>query len=192
MLRVLQVNNLQAVAWREYLLHGANGGMGLQPAQQALLSGVVCALPWNLKLPVAFASDAGPRCCGLRRLPWMALGMLLQGGGWLLLGLLGSTATLPLIAGQQFAVTLGQMITGVMCDTMVVESARLESGERIGTLQVATQLAFAPDSPLRSPSPSSLAPTLFILPGRWPRSSPSLPAASRARPSRGCSLSTRT
>ena len=46
-------NNLQAVAWREWLLHTANRGEGLDPAGQALLSGVVCSLPWSLKLLAA-------------------------------------------------------------------------------------------------------------------------------------------
>ena len=38
------LNNLQSVAWREYLIHGAVHGAGLDPADQALLSGVVCAV----------------------------------------------------------------------------------------------------------------------------------------------------
>ena len=137
-------NNIQGVAWREYLLHGADGGKGLQPADQALLSGVICSLPWNLKIIVAFISDAFPICGGLRRLPWLIIGLALQGGGWLLLGFLDTNANLPIIAAQQFFVTFGQMVTGVMCDSLVVENARMEvESSEIGKLQTSTQIAFA-------------------------------------------------
>ena len=114
------INNIQAVAWREYLIHGVNHGDGLDPAQQALLSGVVCSLPWNLKILVAFTSDVLP-LLGFRRLSYLLVGLALQGGGWVALGLLGTGATLPIVAAQQFVVTFGQMTTGVMCDALVVE-----------------------------------------------------------------------
>ena len=65
----------------------------------------------------------------------MLAGLALEGGGWLLLGLLDRAATLPVVAAQEFAVTLGQMLVGVMCDTLVVETAQLEEGEHIGSVQ---------------------------------------------------------
>ena len=92
---------------------GADSSAGLEPAEQALLSGVVCALPWNLKIIAAFVSDTVP-LCGLRRLPYLLLGLALQGGGWLLLGILDTHATLSIIAAQQFVVTLGQVGSGLI------------------------------------------------------------------------------
>ena len=67
-----------------------------------MLSGVVCSLPWNLKIIIAFISDVQP-IFGYRRLSYLLLGLLGQAGGWIALGLLGTTATLPMIAAQQFA-----------------------------------------------------------------------------------------
>ena len=74
------LNNLQAVAWREWLIHGACEQQGLNPADQALLSGVVCALPWNLKIFIAFLSDVRS-ICGSRRVAYLLIGLFLQGGG---------------------------------------------------------------------------------------------------------------
>ena len=131
------INNVQGVAWRQCthtqkppapcprtpqsphppalirsaarpdLIHEADHGMGLDPADQALVGGVVGALPWNLKIFVAFTSDVLP-LCGSRRKAYLLIGMLLQGGAWLLLGLLGRAADLQLIAAQQFCAVLGQ------------------------------------------------------------------------------------
>ena len=41
------------------------------------------------------------------------------------------------------AMTMAQMYVGVMLDTLVVETARMESGRQIGKLQVTTQITFA-------------------------------------------------
>ena len=128
------LNNLQGVAWRQYLIHGACNGAGLDPADQALVGGVVGALPWNLKIGVAFTSDV-LSCCGYRRKPYLFVGLLLQGGAWLLLGLLGRHATFQVIAAQQFCAVMGQMIVGVMCDTLVVENVGYERGAMVGRLQ---------------------------------------------------------
>ena len=107
-----------------------------------MLSGVVCSLPWNLKIIIAFISDVQP-IFGYRRLSYLLLGLLGQAGGWIALGLLGTTATLPMIAAQQFAVTFGQVTTGVMCDALVVEGVASETGASIGKLQTSCQIFFA-------------------------------------------------
>ena len=109
-------NNLQGVAWRQFLIHGIN----LNPSDQAMLSGVVCALPWNLKILVAFFSDVTP-ICGMRRVPYLLLGLLLQGLGWLILGFVGPAIGFQYLALQQFTCTMGQVVVGVMCDSLVVE-----------------------------------------------------------------------
>ena len=136
------LNNLQAVAWREWLIHGACEQQGLNPADQALLSGVVCALPWNLKIFIAFLSDVRS-ICGSRRVAYLLIGLFLQGGGWLFLGLVGDAAMLPTIAAQQFAVTMGQVCVGVICDALIVESVACERGAQVGKLQTTCQLTFA-------------------------------------------------
>ena len=96
------INNIQIVAWRQFLIHGAINGQGLNPAEQAFLGSVISGLPWNLKIFVAFASDVLP-ICGYRRLTYMAIGFILQGGGWLLLGFLGGSASLSVISAQVIA-----------------------------------------------------------------------------------------
>ena len=106
------------------------------------MSGVVCALPWSLKIFVAFLSDVQP-ICGFRRLPYLTIGLLLQGVGWLGLGLRSHEASLSLIALQQFIVTLGQMTVGVICDSLTVQNARAEQGAAVGALVTATQIGFA-------------------------------------------------
>jgi len=136
------LNNLQIVAWRQFLIRDAISGKGLNPAEQTFLGSVVSALPWNLKIFVAFSSDVLP-ICGYRRLSYLTLGLGLQGGGWLALGLLGSSASLPMMAAQQFAVTMGQMAVGVMCDALIVENVSFEKGKAVGYLQTTCQIFFA-------------------------------------------------
>ena len=136
------LNNVQTVAWRQFLINGAIEGHGLDPAEQAFLGGVIEALPWNLKIFMAFLSDVLP-ILGYRRLSYLLIGLLLQGGGWILLGLLGGAASLPMIAAQQFTCTMGQMMVGVMCDTLVVEGISYETGDAIGYLQTTCQIFFA-------------------------------------------------
>ena len=70
------LNNIQGVCWRQFLIHEANHGAGLNPADQALVGSVVSAIPWNLKIFVAFTSDVLP-ICGYRRKSYLLLGCLL-------------------------------------------------------------------------------------------------------------------
>ncbi|KAL1519709.1 hypothetical protein AB1Y20_023219 [Prymnesium parvum] len=131
-------NNLQGVSWRQFLIKGVD----LDPADQAFLGGVIGALPWNLKLLVAFTSDVAP-ICGRRRVPYLVLGLLLQGASWLLLCLLGASIGFRCLALQQFVATLGQVIVGVICDSLVVETCQEERGDAVGQLQASVQLCFA-------------------------------------------------
>lgn len=136
------LNNIQGVCWRQFLIHEANHGAGLDPADQALVGSVVSAIPWNLKIFVAFTSDVLP-ICGYRRKSYLLLGLLVQGGVWTLLGFLGRNATLQIIAAQQFLATFGQMMVGVMCDALVVENVGYERGSMVGRLQTTCNLWLA-------------------------------------------------
>jgi hypothetical protein len=131
------MNNVGGTSWNEFLLYGVQ----VSPSDKALL-GVVEAFPWNLKICAAFLSDVRP-ICGRRRVPYLIMGLLMQGSCWIALGLVGNSMTFPLICLQQFVSTMGQMLTGVMCDTLVVENIRHETGETVGRLQSNTYLMFA-------------------------------------------------
>eukprot|EP00451_Oxyrrhis_marina_P015045 CAMPEP_0204328978 /NCGR_PEP_ID=MMETSP0469-20131031/13811_1 /ASSEMBLY_ACC=CAM_ASM_000384 /TAXON_ID=2969 /ORGANISM="Oxyrrhis marina" /LENGTH=503 /DNA_ID=CAMNT_0051311497 /DNA_START=102 /DNA_END=1613 /DNA_ORIENTATION=- len=131
-------NNLQITSWREWLVHGVD----INPPDQALLGGVVSALPWNLKIFAAFLSDVVP-ICGKRRLPYLIMGFALQGAAWVSVGIVGDSISFPLLALQQFCTTMGQVLVGVMCDTLIVENVKYESGTQVGRLQTNCQLMFA-------------------------------------------------
>ena len=131
------LNNLQGVAWREYLLHGAASRRVSSPptphphlhphphprcrqARRAssppsrLSSRVSCVRCHGTSRSSPPSSQTRCRCVCLRRLPYLLLGLALQGGGWLLLGILDTHATLSIIAAQQFVVTLGQVGSGLI------------------------------------------------------------------------------
>ena len=89
------------------------------------------------------SADSSRSICGSRRVAYLLIGLFLQGGGWLFLGLVGDAAMLPTIAAQQFAVTMGQVCVGVICDALIVESVACERGAQVGKLQTTCQLTFA-------------------------------------------------
>ena len=132
------LNNVAGTSWNEFQLRGA--AEPVTPAEQTLLSGVVAALPWNFKIAVAFLSDVCP-ILGRRRLPYLVFGLLVQGVAWVALGVFGATMSFAALCLQQFLATMGQMVTGVMCDTLIVENIRHEV--QVGSLQANTYLAFA-------------------------------------------------
>ena len=100
-------NNVQSVAWTKFLIDA-----GIAPPDKALLTGVVCSLPWNLKIFVAFLSDVVP-IFGRRRVPYLFVGLALQAAAWTLLGFAGKTVSFPMLALQQFCATMGQVLHGV-------------------------------------------------------------------------------
>jgi hypothetical protein len=91
------------------------------------------AAPWNLKILFAFLSDCVP-IFGQRRKPYFFGGIMLQALAWLMLGL--APPSIGLVASLGFVSTLGQVVVGTMCDTLVVENMRYEQLEEEGKLQV--------------------------------------------------------
>ena len=67
-----------------------------EPATQALITGVIMSMPWNFKMIYAFISDSVP-ICGLRRKPYMIVGVILCSLSWLILGLI-STQKAPTVS----------------------------------------------------------------------------------------------
>ena len=126
------LNNLQAVAWREWLIHGACEQQGLNPADQALLSGVVCALngtsvpsPSSRRAPSA-AAAASPTA------HWP-----LPAGGAAPSRAAGDAAVLPAIAATA--------VTGAGVHRRDLRRAhrrerRVERGAQVGKLQATCQL----------------------------------------------------
>lgn len=103
----------------------------VSPSAQATL-GVFIGLAWSLKLPVAFLSDTKP-ICGLRRKPYLYGGIALYAASYAVLA--ACRPSIPVIAMCLFFAALGQMMTGVMADTLVVENMRHETTAARGTLQ---------------------------------------------------------
>eukprot|EP01065_Artemidia_motanka_P014363 TRINITY_DN18335_c0_g1_i1.p1 TRINITY_DN18335_c0_g1~~TRINITY_DN18335_c0_g1_i1.p1 ORF type:complete len:580 (+),score=139.54 TRINITY_DN18335_c0_g1_i1:74-1813(+) len=103
----------------------------IDPATQALI-GNVASLAWNFKIVLAYVSDNFP-FFGYRRKPYLYAGGLFQlvawGGLWALTPTLGTTAAL------NFAATVGQVTVGVMADTLIVETMRVETASEVGSLQ---------------------------------------------------------
>jgi len=101
------------------------------PHTQAII-GVLSGFAWNLKLPVAFTSDVVP-IFGYRRKPYLYFGLCLYVLCHFLLAFL--TPTLATAASCMCLTTVGMMMTGVMCDTLIVENMRYETEEKRGKLQ---------------------------------------------------------
>jgi hypothetical protein len=117
------------------------------PSIQAIF-GVIGAVPWNFKFAAAFLSDTLP-ICGRRRIPYLAMGVIAQCSAYWLIGVsapdaeTGIWAWLPqtniAYALLTFMMAVGAMFTGVMCDTVVVEtSMRYERKADKGHIQTAT------------------------------------------------------
>jgi len=132
-------NNLGGSSWTEFQVKGPHP---VSPPNKSLLGGVVEAMPWNIKIFVAFTSDILP-IYGRRRVPYLIIGMFLQGSCWMVLGFFGDLMTFPYLCLEQFLSTIGQMMAGVMCDTLIVENIKHETGNEIGKLQATTYLMFA-------------------------------------------------
>jgi hypothetical protein len=100
------------------------------PSIQAIF-GVIGSVPWNFKFAAAFLSDTLP-ICGRRRIPYLAGGVIAQCSAYWLVGVsapageTGIWAWLPqsnvLYALLTLLMAVGAMFTGVMCDTVVVET----------------------------------------------------------------------
>jgi len=101
------------------------------PHLQAII-GVLSGFAWNLKMPVAFTSDVAP-IGGYRRKPYLFLGLGLYMGSYMALGML--PPGLATAATFMSTATLGQMMAGVMCDTLIVENMNHESETTRGKLQ---------------------------------------------------------
>jgi len=133
------VNNLGGTSYNDYLLKGPHP---VSPTNKTLLGGVVDAFPWNLKIFFAFLSDVRP-ICGRRRVPYLVIGLIFQSASWIALSLLSEKMTFEFLCLQSFISTMGQMMTGVVCDTLIVENIKYESGESVGRLQSNTYLMYA-------------------------------------------------
>lgn len=120
-------NAFPGVAVRFFMINDLRA----DPHLQALV-GVVTSFAWNFKMMAAFTSDCVP-ICGYRRRPYLYIGLVLYCASYFALGafppgLAVATACLGLAS-------LGQMVMGVMCDTLIVENMRGESDAKKGDLQ---------------------------------------------------------
>jgi len=142
-------NCLPGVSWQEAQLGTV---WYINPAEQILLGGVIGSLPWNIKIFVALLSDTVP-IFGHRRVPYLVIGSILQGCAFLVLGLCGGPNDPGMfgvylgfgaLGAQQFISTMGQMLMGVMCDTLIVENMQyeVESGGNVGMIMTNCQLFF--------------------------------------------------
>jgi len=123
------------VAQRQYLRRTLH----VNPSGQGAVLGVLIQFPWFIKLLFAFLSDSVP-ICGLRRKPYCAIGVVLCGAAWILLGVLPRTTPAVFCALSALA-TLGLVVADVMVDTLVVfivrEYEQLRT-DKLGTLQTTT------------------------------------------------------
>ncbi|GAB5353267.1 hypothetical protein AAMO2058_000022800 [Amorphochlora amoebiformis] len=119
-------NAFPAVGLRFYMIHDLKAS----PYVQALI-GVLTGVAWNLKIVVAFVSDCLP-IGGYHRKPYLVLGVVVNCVGYAII-----SNTNP---GVRYAAMLlvlsatGQMITAVMCDTLVVENTTRETTQQNGSL----------------------------------------------------------
>ena len=100
--------------------------MRVQPAQQAIL-GVWAGLPWNFKMIAAFTSDTVP-IFGRRRLPYLAIGLLLQLIAYFIMAqAVQDGGLLPMSLGAlDFIQACGMVLLGTMSDTIIVETMKRE------------------------------------------------------------------
>lgn len=105
--------------------------LGLTPAEVAALTGLA-TLPWTIKPLFGFLSDGLP-ILGYRRRPYLILSGVLGAAAWLALATLVQTAwaAMAAITLSSLAVAIGDVIV----DSLVVERARQESQQQVGTLQ---------------------------------------------------------
>ena len=108
------------VALRIYL----RDTLSASPSQQAIVYAVVIGMPWNLKAFMGFVSDSFP-ICGLRRKPYMLMGMAVCSLSWILFGILPSPSLVASCSLIFFAV-FGLIFADVMADALVVEIVRCE------------------------------------------------------------------
>ena len=126
--------SIPTVALRQFILIELQAS----PATQAILFGVVYAIPWNLKFVAAFISDTLP-IRGRRRRPYMVAGVLGEGLFWGLLSWLPASTLLT--AGLMFMQRISLLFKAVMLDTITVETMnRYEAGDQKGKLQSSTRL----------------------------------------------------
>lgn len=97
------------------------------------MAGVFTGLAWNMKILVAFTSDCQP-ILGYRRKPYLLLGLFLYMASYSALSYM--PPTLFTVTFFQFFATFGQMMCGVMCDTLIVEYMRHETKSNQGQLQM--------------------------------------------------------
>ena len=100
--------------------------MRVQPAQQAIL-GVWAGLPWNFKMIAAFTSDTVP-IFGRRRVPYLAIGLLLQLIAYFIMAqAVQDGGLLPMSLGAlDFIQACGMVLLGTMSDTIIVETMKRE------------------------------------------------------------------
>ena len=111
---------------------------------------MVGSVPWNFKFAAAFLSDTLP-ICGRRRIPYLVGGIVAQCSAYWLIGVSGPVnpedrdgwswlvQSNGLYAALSLMMSMGAMFTGVMCDTVVVEtSMRYEKADDKGHIQTQT------------------------------------------------------
>ena len=119
-----------------------------EPSVQEIF-GVIGSVPWNFKFAAAFLSDTLP-ICGRRRIPYLVGGIIAQCSAYWLIGVSTGldragdpwgwiVATNGGYAALNMMMAVGAMFTGVMCDTVVVEtSMRYERVDEKGQIQTNT------------------------------------------------------
>ena len=116
-----------SVALRFWLIEDVQ----VTPAQMAAIFGIV-AIPWCLKPLYGFISDSTP-LFGFRRRPYMIISSFVSSICWIIL---------PFCSNDAFVITAFLTISSgalcfsdVMADSLLVEAAREESDEEMGTIQ---------------------------------------------------------
>lgn len=108
--------------------------LGLTPAEVAALTGLA-AFPWVIKPLFGFLSDGFP-LLGYRRRSYLILSGLLGCGAWAAMATFVESAWLA--ATMIVLSSLSVAVSDVIVDSVVVERAREESLEKVGSLQSLT------------------------------------------------------
>lgn len=108
--------------------------LGLAPAEVAALTGLA-AFPWVIKPLFGFLSDGFP-LFGYRRRPYLIISGLLGCAAWVSMATFVQTPWLA--AGMIILSSLSVAISDVIVDSVVVERAREESLDQVGSLQALT------------------------------------------------------
>lgn len=108
--------------------------LSLAPAEVAALTGLA-AFPWVIKPLFGFLSDGFP-LFGYRRRPYLIISGLLGCAAWIAMATVVQTPWLA--AAMIILSSLSVAISDVIVDSVVVERARSESLDQVGSLQALT------------------------------------------------------